>query len=92
LPAYRNRRLVVGIRAEHLSQTGNTADGRHLHAEVELVEVLGNEVIVHFHADARRIGPEDMIAETSVGEETSIPAPSLSSGIAGTARLVRQRC
>jgi multiple sugar transport system ATP-binding protein len=87
LPAYRNRRLVVGIRPEHFSQTADTSDGSHLHAEVELVEALGNEVIVHFHTDARRIGPEDMIAETHLDEEPSGPAPSLSSSTAGTARL-----
>jgi len=88
LPAYRNRRLVVGIRPEHLSQIADTSDGRLLHTEVELVEALGNEVIVHFHIDARRVHPEEMTAETRVDEETpSASMPHNPGTDEGTARV-----
>ena len=88
LRGYLNRRLVVGIRPEHLSQTGETSDGRHLDTEVELVEALGNEVIVHFHIDARRVHPEEVTAEITVDDQAPSPSPSQRPGIAeGTARI-----
>jgi multiple sugar transport system ATP-binding protein len=50
------RKVVVGIRPEHLTvaESGN-ANGETLAARVELVEALGNESLVHFSTDARRV-------------------------------------
>jgi multiple sugar transport system ATP-binding protein len=57
LVAGEGRKLVVGIRPEHLSVAeGRSADREPtLAARVELVEALGNESLVHFSTDARRV-------------------------------------
>ena len=47
------RRLVVGIRPEHL--TVAPPGERTLSVRVELVEALGNESLLHFSADARTV-------------------------------------
>jgi multiple sugar transport system ATP-binding protein len=49
------RKLVVGIRPEHLTvaRDGSATPGTTLMAQVELVEALGNESLVHFSTDAR---------------------------------------
>jgi multiple sugar transport system ATP-binding protein len=51
------RKLVVGIRPEHLAVAeGGSADRETtLAAHVELVEALGNESLVHFSTDARTV-------------------------------------
>ena len=53
----RGRKLVVGIRPEDLTVAdGETADQQvTLTALVELVELLGNESLVHFSTDATRV-------------------------------------
>ena len=57
LVAGESRKLVVGIRPEHLTVAeGGDADRETtLAAHVELVEALGNESLVHFSTDARRV-------------------------------------
>jgi multiple sugar transport system ATP-binding protein len=57
LVAGEGRKLVVGIRPEHLTVAeGGDADRETtLAAHVELVEALGNESLVHFSTDARRV-------------------------------------
>jgi multiple sugar transport system ATP-binding protein len=52
-----SRKLVVGIRPEHLTvAAGESADRETtLAARVELVEALGNESLVHFSTDATRV-------------------------------------
>jgi multiple sugar transport system ATP-binding protein len=50
------RKLVVGIRPEHLTVAeGGTDRETTLAARIELIEALGNESLVHFSTDARRI-------------------------------------
>jgi multiple sugar transport system ATP-binding protein len=51
------RKLVVGIRPEHLTVAANGSASRDstLAAHVELVESLGNESLVHFSTDARMV-------------------------------------
>jgi multiple sugar transport system ATP-binding protein len=47
---------VVGIRPEHLTVADGDADpARTIAVRVELVEALGNESLVHFSTDARRV-------------------------------------
>jgi multiple sugar transport system ATP-binding protein len=58
LAAYFGKNVVVGIRPEHLHD-GATIDeippGHALEGEVELVEALGSDRLVHFHLDAHRL-------------------------------------
>ena len=73
--------VVVGIRPEHLSlSTGNGAapNGHTLAADVELVEALGNEQLVHFALDAPLYRDTD---DVMVVDETGLAAGE---GIAGT--------
>jgi multiple sugar transport system ATP-binding protein len=49
------RTIVVGIRPENLTVGTGVADGGRLVAEVELVEALGNEQLVHFVIDATKL-------------------------------------
>jgi multiple sugar transport system ATP-binding protein len=50
LAAYRGKGVVVGIRPEHIS-VDTSANGAALHGDVELVEALGSELLVHFSLD-----------------------------------------
>jgi multiple sugar transport system ATP-binding protein len=65
LERHRGGRLVVGLRPEHLAEGGpaspapGAAGGNGhlatLQGDVELVEALGSELLVHFHIDAERV-------------------------------------
>jgi multiple sugar transport system ATP-binding protein len=46
------RKIILGVRAEHILSDGRAARGEAaaLQATVELVETLGNEVVVHARA------------------------------------------
>ena len=73
LAAYAGRSVVLGLRPEHLPAAGGGTAGPTLIADVELVEALGAELVVHFTIDARRIRPEgatdaDTEAVTEAGE------------------------
>ncbi|MGD0344963.1 MAG: sn-glycerol-3-phosphate ABC transporter ATP-binding protein UgpC [Acidimicrobiales bacterium] len=63
LRAYANRSVVVGIRPENLpllDTDGGVADAGStaFEGDVELVEALGSELLVHFSVDARRVVAE----------------------------------
>ncbi len=78
------RRVIVGIRPEHLSVSdGSAATGRTLAADVELVEALGNELLVHFATDAVQVGDESHLVETAD------PDAGAAQGIAGGAGIAR---
>jgi len=84
LKRYEGRKVIVGIRPEHLEDaelaTDTPAD-RRLKAEVALTEALGAELIVHVLVDAkpaytedvkelaRDAGAPDMIPGTTLGED-----------------------
>ena len=94
LVAGEGRKLVVGIRPEHLTVAeGADADGETtLPARVELVEALGNESLVHFSTDARRVRnrggawtPDEAAAHAS-GE---IASASAAEGVARVDPFVR---
>ena len=51
------RSVIVGVRPEHLS-LGPAEGNRSLTADVELVEALGNELLVHFVTDAKTAHPD----------------------------------
>jgi multiple sugar transport system ATP-binding protein len=87
LPAlneYGGREVVVGIRPEHLSiATGDSAagDGNTLQCDVQLVEELGNELLVHFTSDMKLAYDEPL-----GGVDEDEPAGSIASGT-GVARV-----
>jgi multiple sugar transport system ATP-binding protein len=71
LAAYRGRQVAVGIRPEHLAVGHELADNPSvLPAEIDLVESLGAEVIVHFRIRADQVPPEGAVAE---GEGQTLP-------------------
>jgi multiple sugar transport system ATP-binding protein len=54
--AYHDKDVVVGIRPENLQDAALAdADGQVLHGDVELVEALGSERLVHFRIGAGRV-------------------------------------
>jgi multiple sugar transport system ATP-binding protein len=55
LRAYVGKDVVVGMRPEHLRAQSDTATGPKLVGDVELVEALGSELVVHFTIDAHRV-------------------------------------
>ena len=67
LARLRSGPVVAGVRAEHLHPAGD-ADGATLVADVDLVEALGSDALVHFRLDAQRVHSEDAIgAELAPG-------------------------
>jgi multiple sugar transport system ATP-binding protein len=62
LPRYAGKPIVVGLRPEHLpAADGNS--GPVIEGDVELVEALGSELLVHFTIDAKRVLAEGAVAE-----------------------------
>jgi multiple sugar transport system ATP-binding protein len=79
LAAYRDRRLVLGIRPESLSDAAllPAPPGGTLSADVELTEALGNEIQLHFTIEAPRAPshePEAAIEATELSAGPSIKA------------------
>jgi multiple sugar transport system ATP-binding protein len=71
LRAYGDRKVVLGIRPEHLADGAlgpEPAPGTTLVADVELIEALGNELQVHFLIDATPARSEDAKAATETNE------------------------
>jgi multiple sugar transport system ATP-binding protein len=71
LRGYKDRKVVIGIRPEHLTDAALapvTAPGTTLTADVELIEALGNELQVHFIIDATRVQSEEAQAATETRE------------------------
>ncbi len=69
LASFNGAELIVGIRPEALTDPASTgapaAPGASLTADVELVEVLGTEQLVHFQLDAERIGEPAGVARVA---------------------------
>ena len=55
LRAYIGKDVVVGMRPEHLRAEAASVTGPKLTGDVELVEALGSEQVVHFTIDAHRV-------------------------------------
>src|ERR1700689_2007180 len=75
-PALRHfagRTIVVGIRPEDLPAAGDERSGVAFKGDVELVEALGSEILVHFRTDATVVIPEGTTVLID-GEETSTKA------------------
>ena len=73
LRAYAGQDVVVGLRPEHLPAAVPGQTGPTLVGDVDLIEALGSELVVHFTVDARRVIAEgavekDEAAATASGE------------------------
>jgi len=88
LAAYSGRTVVAGIRPEHLAAAAaDGVAGPALAGDVDLVEALGSELMVHFTIDARRIRAEsatdpetDAISEAGEGVARVNPAAPVKPG------------
>ncbi len=78
LRAYAGKDVVVGMRPEHLRAESAESTGPKIVGDVDLVEALGSELVVHFTIDAHRV-----IAEGAVDKDE---AAALQSG-EGVARV-----
>jgi len=68
LTAFKGRPVVVGLRPEHLpAATGEAAVHQVLDGDIDLVEALGSELLVHFSIDASRV-----VAEGSLDEDEQL--------------------
>jgi len=61
LRGYAGKDVVVGLRPEHLPAESDQATGPKLVGEVDLVEALGSELVVHFTIDAHRVLAEGAV-------------------------------
>jgi multiple sugar transport system ATP-binding protein len=91
LTGYIGRRLIVGIRPEALSPaTSEPPAGSALRVKVNLVEVLGPELLVHFGIDARRVFPDEEVLEV-LSPEGELPALTAAEGFAKASTRTRIR-
>jgi multiple sugar transport system ATP-binding protein len=77
---YGSKKVVLGVRPEHLPAAHEGATGPQLVGNVDLVEALGSELVVHFTIDAPRVQPEgastdDEDATAKAGEGVARVAP-----------------
>ena len=61
LRAYAGKDVVVGMRPEHLRAASPEITGPKLVGNVDLVEALGSELVVHFTIDAHRVLAEGTV-------------------------------
>src|SRR3984885_14732476 len=61
LRGYEGKKVVVGLRPEHLPAEADNATGPKLVGDVELIEALGSEQVVHFTIDANRVLAEGAV-------------------------------
>jgi multiple sugar transport system ATP-binding protein len=87
LAAYAGKKVILGLRPEHLLAAGNGAAGPALAGTVDLVEALGSELMVHFTIDARRVraegaasDDEDATAESGEGVARVDPSAKVTVG------------
>jgi multiple sugar transport system ATP-binding protein len=69
LASYANEKVVVGLRPEHLPAAVNGTTGPTLAGNVDLIESLGSELVVHFTTDARRVRAEGALDPTEQAGE-----------------------
>jgi len=63
LTRYGGKKVVLGVRPEHLPAAHDGVPGPTLVGNVDLVEALGSELVVHFTIDAPRVQPEGASTE-----------------------------
>jgi multiple sugar transport system ATP-binding protein len=69
LACYANKNVVLGLRPEHLPTAVNGTTGPTLTGNVDLIESLGSELVVHFTTDARRVRAEGALDPTEQAGE-----------------------
>jgi multiple sugar transport system ATP-binding protein len=80
LTRYGGKKVVLGVRPEHLPAAHDGVTGPTLVGNVDLIEALGSELVVHFTIDAARVQPEgattaDEDATAKAGEGVARVAP-----------------
>jgi multiple sugar transport system ATP-binding protein len=87
LAAYAGHKVVVGLRPEHLPAAVNGTAGPVLAGDVDLVEALGSELMVHFTIDAHRVraegttsADEEAVTESGAGVARVDPAAKVKVG------------
>jgi multiple sugar transport system ATP-binding protein len=71
LARYGGKKVVLGVRPEHLPAARDGLTGPKLVGNVDLIEALGSELVVHFTIDAPRVQPE---GATSADEDATAKA------------------
>ena len=61
LRSYTGKDVVAGLRPEHLPAEAPDSTGPKLVGDVDLVEALGSELVVHFTIDANRVLAEGAV-------------------------------
>ena len=85
---FSGHRVVVGLRPEHLTvHDGNPEVTALLSADIELVEALGSELLVHFTIDAPRVVAEGAGEEHDELDPGAEGADLLAPGGEGVARI-----
>ncbi|MBY5403672.1 MULTISPECIES: ABC transporter ATP-binding protein [Rhizobium] len=69
-----NRRVIVGIRPEHMNDAAIRPSSAEISAPVTLVEALGSESMVHLNIDASRVDAGDPDAVVDIGNEKAAVA------------------
>jgi multiple sugar transport system ATP-binding protein len=87
LARYGGKKVVLGVRPEHLPAAHDGTTGPTLAGDVDLVEALGSELVVHFTIDAPRVQPEgattddeDATAKAGEGVARVDPATKVKAG------------
>ena len=90
LAAYADRRVVVGVRPEHLPAATGGWTGPILQGSVSLTEPLGSQLLVHFTIDATRAQSDDVRAAAEE-ELSDSEVSSLGEGLAAVDSRVPMR-
>ncbi len=60
LKDYNQSKIIVGLRPEHFQRGADCPEDQRVEVEVDLVEALGSDVLVHFRTSAPPVVTEDM--------------------------------
>ena len=71
LASYAGQKVILGLRPEHLPAAVNGASGPTMAGEVDLIEALGSELVIHFTVDARRVRAEGATGEDEDEDATA---------------------
>jgi multiple sugar transport system ATP-binding protein len=82
LNAYDGRKVILGVRPEHLEEASlarDTPPGRRLRGNVELREALGSELMVHFSVDGATLAEteetKELARDAGAGSTEALKTP-----------------
>jgi multiple sugar transport system ATP-binding protein len=82
LQRYADKKIVLGLRPEHLPVARTGTEGPTLAGTVDLVEALGSELLVHFTIDAHRVRAEGALDPTEqAGEGVARTDPAVNAKV-----------